>query len=517
MAAAGNKPLRVLIVEDSEFDARMLVNMLRKGGYEPTYKRVETADEMLAALKAERWDVLLSDYNLPTFSAPQALALVQQSGIDIPFIIVSGGIGEDIAVASMKAGAHDYLMKGNLARLAVAVERELREAEVRAARRQAEESLRQSERRYRQLWESATDAVLLMDENLVISFANPAVREVLGRAPEELTGKPLTDLGISLAWGPRTVPVDREAVNEVVRAKLRALEGRARRPDGAEVALGIAFNAVELGGQRSIVGFFRDITQQRRVEAELRENEEQFRVAREIQQRLFPARAPIIPGFDVAGASHPAAATGGDYFDYLGMCDGTHALVVGDVTGHGLGPALLMAETRAFLRLLVLNRQDVGEILTRANRALSADVDYEHYVTLLFAQLDPQRRELRWANAGHIPGYVLDASGAVKAELKRSGLPLGLKEANTYTTQPPVPLVEGDVLILPTDGIEESPGPDGELFGRPRLLETVRAARHRPAAEVVRAVLDALQAFTGRELQEDDVTLVVARVLAPGA
>jgi sigma-B regulation protein RsbU (phosphoserine phosphatase) len=112
---------------------------------------------------------------------------------------------------------------------------------------------------------------------------------------------------------------------------------------------------------------------------------------------------------------------------------------------------------------------------------------------------------------------VLDATGALKAELKRSGLPLGLKEANTYTTQPPVPLVEGDVLILPTDGIEESPDPQGELFGRQRLLETVCAARHRPAAEVVRAVLDALQAFTGRELQEDDVTLVVARVLAPGA
>jgi two-component system cell cycle sensor histidine kinase/response regulator CckA len=288
MAAAGNKPLRVLIVEDSEFDARMLVNMLRKGGYEPTYKRVETADEMLAALKAERWDVLLSDYNLPTFSAPQALALVQQSEIDIPFIIVSGGIGEDIAVASMKAGANDYLMKGNLARLAVAVERELRDAEVRAARRQAEASLRESERRYRQLWESATDAVLLMDENLVISFANPAVSEVFGRAPAELTGKSLMELGIALAWGTRSVPVDREAVAEVMREKLRALQGVARRADGTELILGIAFNAVELAGQRSIVGFFRDITQLRRVEAELRENEEQFRVAREIQQRLFP-------------------------------------------------------------------------------------------------------------------------------------------------------------------------------------------------------------------------------------
>lgn len=513
MAAAGNKPLRVLIVEDSEFDARMLVNMLRKGGYEPTYKRVETADEMLAALKADRWDVLLSDYNLPTFSAPQALALVQQSEIDIPFIIVSGGIGEDIAVASMKAGANDYLMKGNLARLAVAVERELRDAEVRAARRQAESSLRESERRYRQLWESATDAVLLMDENLVISFANPAVSEVFGRAPTELIGQPLTELGIALAWGTRSVAVDREAVAEVMREKLRALQGVAQRADGTELNLGIAFNAVELAGQRSIVGFFRDITQLRRVEAELRENEEQFRVARDIQQRLFPAKAPVIPGFDVAGASLPAAATGGDYFDYLAMQGGRHALVVGDVTGHGLGPALLMAETRAFLRLLVLNRDDVGEILTRANLALSADVDYEHYVTLLFAQLDPLRRELRWANAGHISGFLLDAAGAVKAELKRSGIPLGLKPENTYVTQAALPLAAGDTLVMLTDGIEESPDATGEMFGKERLLDTVRAARQSSAADTVAAVVAALRAFTGREQQEDDVTLVIARVL----
>ena len=395
-------------------------------------------------------------------------------------------------MASMKAGANDYLMKGNLARLAVAVERELRDAAVRTARRQAESSLRESERRYRQLWESATDAVLLMDEQLVISFANPAANEVFGRAPAELIGRPLSELGIALAWGSRSVPVDREAVAEVVSEKLRALEGRARRADGSELILGIAFNAVELAGQRSLVGFFRDITQQRHVEAELRENEEQFRVAREIQQRLFPAKAPVIPGFDVAGASFPAAATGGDYFDYLDMCDGTHALVVGDVTGHGLGPALLMAETRAFLRLLVLNRADVGEILTRANRALSVDVDYEHYVTLLFVQLDPLRRELRWANAGHLTGFLLDARGAVKVELKRTGIPLGLKPENSFVTQTAIPLTPGDTLIMLTDGIEESPGPAGELFGKDRLLDTVRAAGGGSAADIVGAIVAAL-------------------------
>src|SRR5574341_737428 len=113
--------LRVLIVEDSEFDAQMMVSLLRRGGYDVSFERVETPSAMQAALTKGKWDIILADYNLPEFSAPAALTLVQESGLDLPFIIVSGGIGEDIAVSAMKSGAHDYLMKGNLHRLVPAV------------------------------------------------------------------------------------------------------------------------------------------------------------------------------------------------------------------------------------------------------------------------------------------------------------------------------------------------------------------------------------------------------------
>ncbi len=134
-------PLRVLIVEDSEDDAALLVRELRRGGYDPTLQRVDTAAAMSAALDRETWDIVISDYTMPRFSAPAALAVLQESGLDLPFIIVSGTIGEDPAVAAMKAGAHDYLMKGKLTRLVPAVERELREAEGRRERKRSEVTL----------------------------------------------------------------------------------------------------------------------------------------------------------------------------------------------------------------------------------------------------------------------------------------------------------------------------------------------------------------------------------------
>jgi diguanylate cyclase len=133
------KPLRTLIVEDSADDAELLLRALRKHGYEPVYERVETPEAMARALKHQTWDIVISDYAMPRFSGLDALKLVQNKGLDLPFIIVSGSIGEDIAVAAMKQGAHDYIMKSNTARLLPAIERELREAHMRLERRQADE------------------------------------------------------------------------------------------------------------------------------------------------------------------------------------------------------------------------------------------------------------------------------------------------------------------------------------------------------------------------------------------
>src|SRR5437870_1206933 len=143
-----SRPLRVLLVEDQEDDALLVLRALRAGGFRPESKRVETPEAMALALAEGSWDIVISDYAMPKFSGSDALALLRESGLDVPFIVVSGTIGEDVAVTTMKAWANDYLMKGHLTRLTPAVQRELQDAEQRRQRRRAEHSLRESEERF---------------------------------------------------------------------------------------------------------------------------------------------------------------------------------------------------------------------------------------------------------------------------------------------------------------------------------------------------------------------------------
>ena len=149
-AGSTRKVLRALIADDSENDVLLLLRLLRKAGYEPVYERVWNAPAMKAALQRQTWDIVISDYEMPNFGGFEALQLLKESGHDLPFILVSAVVSEETAVAAMKAGAHDYIMKRNLARLAPAIERELLEAQTRAARKAAEAALRQSEEQLRQ-------------------------------------------------------------------------------------------------------------------------------------------------------------------------------------------------------------------------------------------------------------------------------------------------------------------------------------------------------------------------------
>ena len=191
-------PLHVLIVEDSEIDARLLILELKHGGFEPLHERVENADALRAALRNTSWDIVLCDYSLPDLTGLEALSILKETGSDIPFIIISGAIGEEVAVEAMKAGAHDYIMKDRRQRLLPAVERELREAAMRREHRQVEAALRESEAKYAAIIDASPVPMAVNDEHANITFVNRKFVQAFGYT--------LEDIPTVAAWWPRAYP-----------------------------------------------------------------------------------------------------------------------------------------------------------------------------------------------------------------------------------------------------------------------------------------------------------------------
>ena len=413
----------------------------------------------------------------------------------------------------MKAGAHDYLMKGNLNRLAPAIERELREAANRRERREARAKLLESELRYRLLWESSPDAVLLMDSESKILFGNPAVETVFGYNQEEVDWP---TFGQAVARG---LAQQRCARHRELFAHRRQGEHAPRRRDGG--------TAEGRAGDRDRDQFQPHGNARRAASCGIRARhhgaqENRARAAGKPGAIAGGARdsaaalskiAPALDGFDIAGVTYPAEETGGDYFDYLPMMNGALGVIVADVTGHGIGPALLMAETRAYLRTLAANREDIGEILTTANRILAEDVGEERYVTLFLGRIDPKTRDILLRERGPSHGLRAGPGGEIKSLLKRTSVPLGINPNAKFDGAVKVSLQSGDIVLLLTDGIEEAMAPDESFFGIERTLNVVRQNRDKPAREILDALYRAVRDFSQQTPQLDDVTAIVIKVV----
>jgi sigma-B regulation protein RsbU (phosphoserine phosphatase) len=253
--------------------------------------------------------------------------------------------------------------------------------------------------------------------------------------------------------------------------------------------------------------------QRKRVEESLRYQQAQLIAAQTIQKHLLPSAPPQLPGFDVAAGWHPSELVSGDYYDYLSMPDGSMAFIIGDVTGHGLAPALLMASTQSLMRSLAGTNTDISKILAMANSMLAQETGDDRFVTLLLAKLDGDSRRLRYASAGHPTGYILDAAGELKACLESTALPLAVLADNQFPASEPRALNAGDLILLLTDGVLEAGALQREAFGPRRVLDVVRQNLHRSADEVQEALLQATMDFCGHHEPADDLTTMVIKVL----
>ena len=265
-----DKEMRVLIIEDSEEDTLLMVRNIERGGYKPLYaRRVETAEAMRAALREETWDVILCDYSLPHFSVLAALALAKETGIDLPFIIVSGTIGEETAVESMKAGAHDYVMKDRLQRLVPAIRRELKDAADRRERQRTEKIIAESEERFRLAFDNANIGMNLLSPEGRILRVNQRFCDILGYGKEELEGRTILEI---------THPEDRPASLSFLEAAVKggpasfSFEKSFLHKDGrvvwGEVTTSLARDAS--GVPRYFISHVQDVTERRQSVERLR-------------------------------------------------------------------------------------------------------------------------------------------------------------------------------------------------------------------------------------------------------
>ena len=281
------RPLRVLLIEDNPDDGLLLHRHLARSGFAPDLHRVETAEDMLAAL-GKPWDCILADYNLPVFSAPEALRLLQSTAHDIPFIMMSGAVNEATAVAAMRAGAHDYVSKENLTRLGPAIERELAEAASRRSKRAIELALRSSEERFHRLVEATPLALLISDMRGRITYFNRGAQRLLGFAPEDLEADRVSlarifpvELHGSAATGAGQPGTANQHVAEELHGKVASHDGETWESTclhSSGTAIPVLIGAAALNPEvrhqdLQLAIFFVDLTDQKHSEETLRRTE----------------------------------------------------------------------------------------------------------------------------------------------------------------------------------------------------------------------------------------------------
>ncbi|MEN8151781.1 MAG: GAF domain-containing SpoIIE family protein phosphatase [Planctomycetota bacterium] len=237
-----------------------------------------------------------------------------------------------------------------------------------------------------------------------------------------------------------------------------------------------------------------------------------LQIARDIQRRLLPVGGLSLPKHDIYGMSLPADETGGDYFDYIRTPNGHVGLVVGDVSGHGIGAALFMATARALLRALVSSQPDLADVFGELNNSLERDMGTGSFMTLFYGDLDPRENLVRYVRAGHNEPLLYRAALSEFEELSGPGMGLGILRDYEYKVSEPVTLAEGDILLLFTDGIPEARN-GGEQFGMDRLRRVIEARRTRSAREIVDSVVRDVREFAESDQFEDDLTLIVVKVV----
>jgi PAS domain S-box-containing protein len=488
---AANDPIRVLLVEDDPRDAEALRDLLAQ--CRTTIFRVAEASRLSGALEAlvrDGPDVVLLDLRLPDSEGLEGCERLVAEAPQVPVVVLTSLEDESLGVAAVQRGAQDFLAKGSAdpegvgRALRYAIERH---AMIAALRRAAAEATAR-EASFRHVLERSIEALVVVDAQGVIRFANRSAAALFGRPVMALVGTP---------WSAVCPPAASDAASV-------AREVVVPRPAGPPAPAEIRTFDLEWKGKPARLASLIDLTDRRRAE--------RLALARGVQRTFLPEHTEFQSrGLDVAAANELCEDVSGDFYDVFDLEDGRWVVAVGDVTGHGLGAALLMAQGRAALRAYCeTTRADLREVLRRMNHALEATTCGGSFLTLFLAVVRPETGEVAWANAGGVPAHVVRASGRAE-RLDATSPPLWIAPGGDFPVGAPLRLEEGDVLFACSDGVTEATDAQGRRFGLARLAAEVEATRAESAARLVSSVRAALRGWSGGREVHDDVTLLALR------
>lgn len=359
--------------------------------------------------------------------------------------------------------------------------------------------------------DSIADGICGLDSAGRIAFVNQAAERLLDASAADLEGRCHSQIVVPRKpngfYQPDPEPYPVKAVLNG-QPSIKVPDATFRRDDGTLLPVEYTVSPVCSDGETvGAVLAFRDAT----ARLKQREIEQEVQTALRIQMSLYPKDVPQIPGFDFASVCLPCSKACGDYFDFIPWGEHQLGIAVGDVSGHGLGPAVEMVATRAVLRTLILQESRPHQCLNQLNRILSEDLPEDMFVTLFLASLNTEDRTLTYAGAAH-EAILLRANGDV-GPLKSTGTILGMQKDATFASGAKIVLQTGDILLIATDGLAESMSPERRLFGQSRIIEVLQRHQSESAAEILNAMMSASEAFRQCESSRDDVTAVAIKLV----
>ncbi len=397
---------------------------------------------------------------------------------------------------AVRKGAQDYLVKGKLTEDLLT--RTIRHA---LQRHRAQQELLRRENDIRLLTDQLPAVLWTTDRDLTITSSLGAGLTRLNLLPNQVVGMTIAEYFEVQQENDTSLHAHLEAMqgrSVSFEAKLRGRTQQAHvepwRPGGGPVA--------------GVVGVALDVTERRQIE-------EEMLIARHIQQSLLPQHPPVVPGWDIAGFAKPAETCSGDFFDFLPLPNGQLAAIIGDVSGHGFGPALLTASAHSYLHALTRTEKNLATVLAVTNELLIDDSPPEQYLTLFLLRLNPHENTLEYVGAGHPPGYILNSQGDVRNQLDSNCSPLGWFRDTVYNLSEPIPLHPGDLVFMQTDGFLEAMSQNKEFFRDRGVLACLKQNRNLSAKKILQALLEEVRGFVAPGKQRDDMTAVLIKVL-PG-